>query len=57
MKFTVEFEKMPGVGVLFGYEKCKGIIIMMPFLCMSIRKVKKKKLKDYIKPERNLNYL
>ena len=31
MKFTVEFEKIPAVGVLFGFEKEKGTIIMLPF--------------------------
>jgi len=49
MKVTIEFEKIPAVGLLFGYEKEKGTIIMLPFVCISIKKVKKKKLEP-IKP-------
>ena len=31
MKISLEFEKIPAVGVLFGYDKNAGFIIMLPF--------------------------
>jgi len=43
MKLSLEFEKIPAVGVLFGYQKETGVIIMLPFISLTIKKVKKKK--------------
>lgn len=43
MKFTVEFERIPAVGVLFGYDKSAGFIIMLPLFSLTIKRTKKKR--------------
>lgn len=42
MKVSLEFEKIPAVGVLFGYQKGTGFIIMLPFFSLTIKRIKKK---------------
>jgi hypothetical protein len=50
MKFQIEFEFIPAVGVLIGYNKEGGLIIMLPFFSSSIKRIKRKKSwKDGIK--------
>ena len=42
MKLSLELEVIPAIGVLVGYEKETGIIIMGPFFCMKIKREKKR---------------
>lgn len=43
MKFQIEFEFIPAAGVLIGYDKDRGLIIMLPFFSLTIKRIKKKK--------------
>lgn len=43
MKVSLEFELIPAIGVLVGYEKEAGIVIMLPFVCINIKREKKTK--------------
>lgn len=44
MKISLEFEVIPAIGLLLGYDKVGGIIIMLPFLSLTIKRIKKKTL-------------
>lgn len=54
MKVSLEFEKIPAVGVLFGYDKIAGFIIMLPFFSITIKRIKKKVPQiNNLKPNKN----
>jgi len=43
MKVSLEFELIPAVGVLLGYQKGTGIIIMLPFISLTVKRIGKRK--------------
>lgn len=43
MKISLEFELVPAIGVVAGYQQGTGIILMLPFISLTIKKIKKKK--------------
>lgn len=54
MKVSLEFEKIPAMGVLFGYQKGTGVIIMLPFISLTIKRIKKKAPQiNTLKPNKN----
>jgi hypothetical protein len=43
MKISLEVELIPAIGVVAGYQQGTGIILMIPFVSLTIKKLKKKK--------------
>ena len=58
MKISLEFEIIPAVGVLFGYNKDAGVIIMLPFISLTIKRIKKKVPKiNTLKVNKNVEHI
>jgi hypothetical protein len=49
MKFKVNFETVPALGLMVGYTKSDGLIVILGFISMQITKIKRKKHLESIK--------
>ncbi len=50
LKIQTEFQAIPAIGFVIGFDDDGGLIIMLPFVCITIKRIKKKRYLSDIKP-------
>tara|TARA_R110000772_G_scaffold92888_2_gene189945 strand:- start:377 stop:634 length:258 start_codon:yes stop_codon:yes gene_type:complete len=43
LKIETEFQAIPAIGFVIGYDDDGGLIIMLPFVCITFKRIKKKR--------------
>lgn len=55
LKFKVEIQVIPAIGFVIGYDDNGGLVIMLPFVCTTIKKEKKKHLEPVLSKNKGVN--
>ena len=55
LKFKVEIQAIPAIGFVIGYDDFGGLVIMIPFVSVTIKRDKKKHIEPVLSKNRGIN--